>query len=133
MNTLHYTSERTISAPQLAQLFERSGINRPTTDIARMAQMLEHADILASAWDDEKLVGVARSLTDFCYCCYLSDLAVDRDYQHSGIGRQLIQMTQEKIGPQTTLLLLAAPTAMDYYPKVGFEAVPNGWIIKRTQ
>ena len=133
MNTLHYTSERTISAPQLAQLFERSGINRPTTDIARMAQMLEHADILATAWDDEKLVGVARSLTDFCYCCYLSDLAVDRDYQHSGIGRQLIQMTQEKIGPQTTLLLLAAPTAMDYYPKVGFEAVPNGWIIKRTQ
>ncbi len=133
MNTLHYTSERTISAPQLAQLFERSGINRPTTDIARMAQMLELADILATAWDDEKLVGVARSLTDFCYCCYLSDLAVDRDYQDSGIGRQLIQMTQEKIGPQTTLLLLAAPTAMDYYPKVGFEAVPNGWIIKRTQ
>jgi N-acetylglutamate synthase-like GNAT family acetyltransferase len=133
LNTLHYTSERTISAPQLAQLFERSCINRPTTDLARMAQMLEHADILATAWDDEKLVGVARSLTDFCYCCYLSDLAVDRDYQHSGIGRQLIQMTQEKIGPQTTLLLLAAPTAMDYYPKVGFEAVPNGWVIKRTQ
>lgn len=133
MNTLHYTSERAISAPQLAQLFERSGINRPTTDLARMAQMLEHAGVLATAWDDEKLVGVARSLTDFCYCCYLSDLAVDRDYQHSGIGRQLIQMTQEKIGLQTTLLLLAAPTAMDYYPKVGFEAVPNGWIIKRTQ
>ena len=69
----------------------------------------------------------------FCFCCYLSDLAVDESYQNHGIGKRLIELTQEKIGPSTTLLLLAAPTAMGYYPKVGFEAVPNGWTIKRTQ
>jgi N-acetylglutamate synthase-like GNAT family acetyltransferase len=133
LNTIDYSTQRTINAQQLAELFDRSGLNRPTADLPRMSQMLAHADILVTAWNDEKLVGVARSLTDFCYCCYLSDLAVDGSYQHHGIGRQLIHMTQEKIGPKTALLLLAAPTAMDYYPKVGFEAMPNAWIIKRTQ
>lgn len=95
--------------------------------------MLNRSDVLVTAWNGDELVGVARSLTDFCFCCYLSDLAVDREYQHSGIGKQLIVLTQEKIGPKTTLLLLAAPSAMAYYPKVGFEPVPNGWTIKRSQ
>jgi predicted N-acetyltransferase YhbS len=133
MSTLIYHTERTITPLQIAGVFSRSGINRPIDDLPRIAQMLNRSDVLVTAWDDDKLVGVARSLTDFCFCCYLSDLAVDREYQHSGIGKQLIVLTQEKIGPKTTLLLLAAPGAMAYYPKVGFEAVPNGWTIKRSQ
>jgi predicted N-acetyltransferase YhbS len=133
MSTIIYHTERTITPLQLAGIFERSGINRPTHDLPRMEQMLNRSDVLVTAWDEEKLIGVARSLSDFCFCCYLSDLAVDREYQHSGIGKQLIALTQDKIGPKTTLLLLAAPSAMAYYPKVGFEAVPNGWTIKRSQ
>lgn len=133
MQKIQYQLDHKLTPTQLADIFDRAGLNRPTDDLARMAQMLAHGDILITAWDADKLVGVARSLTDFCFCCYLSDLAVDENYQHRGIGKQLIAMTQEKIGPKTTLLLLAAPTAMAYYPKVGFEAVPNGWTIKRTQ
>jgi predicted N-acetyltransferase YhbS len=133
MSTIIYHTERPITSLQLADVFGRSGINRPTHDLPRMEQMLNRSDVLVTAWDEEKLIGVARSLSDFCFCCYLSDLAVDREYQHSGIGKQLIALTQDKIGPKTTLLLLAAPSAMAYYPKVGFEAVPNGWTIKRTQ
>ena len=133
MQNIQYRFDYELSPAQLADIFDRAGLNRPTDDLARMAQMLAHGDILITAWDAEKLVGVARSLSDFCFCCYLSDLAVDQHYQHHGIGKHLIALTQEKIGPKTTLLLLAAPTAMGYYPKVGFEAVPNGWTIKRTQ
>jgi ribosomal protein S18 acetylase RimI-like enzyme len=133
MQKIQYQLDHKLTPTQLADIFDRAGLNRPTDDLARMAQMLAHGDILITAWDADKLVGVARSLTDFCFCCYLSDLAVDENYQHRGIGKQLIALTQEKIGPKTTLLLLAAPTAMAYYPKVGFEAVPNGWTIKRTQ
>lgn len=133
MQDIQYHFDRKLTPIQLADIFDRASLNRPTDDLARMGQMLAHGNILITAWDAEKLVGVARSLSDFCFCCYLSDLAVDENYQHRGIGKQLIALTQEKIGPKTTLLLLAAPAAMAYYPKVGFEAVPNGWTIKRTQ
>jgi len=86
-----------------------------------------------TAWNNDTLVGVARSLTDFCYCCYLSDLAIRKEYQNMGIGKKLIHLTKEKVGEQTTLILLSAPTAIDYYPKVGMQTVNNGFIIKRVK
>jgi predicted N-acetyltransferase YhbS len=95
--------------------------------------MYANSNLVATAWDEDKLVGVSRSLTDFCYCCYLSDLAVRKDYQSNGIGKKLIELTKNIIGEQTTLILLAAPAAMDYYPKVGFQKIDNGFIIKRTK
>jgi ribosomal protein S18 acetylase RimI-like enzyme len=132
MPDIFYSTAQRISPEQLASVFDRSGINRPTGDLPRMAKMLEHGNLLATAWDGDKLVGVARSLTDFCYCCYLSDLAVDRAYQNSGIGRRLIALTQEAIGPDSMLLLLAAPSAMTYYPKVGFDSLANAFMIPRV-
>ncbi|MFZ6749580.1 GNAT family N-acetyltransferase [Undibacterium sp. Ren11W] len=133
MPSLSYHTDLSISAAQLADLFTRSGINRPTEELPRMAQMLQHANILVTVWDQQKLVGVARALSDFCYCCYLSDLAVDRAYQKTGIGKQLIKLVHELIGPRTNLLLVAAPSATTYYPKIGFEAVPSAWVIRRTE
>lgn len=132
MSQITYRSDG-ISPAQLAQVFRNSGIRRPVDDLERMATMIQHANVIVAAWDGERLVGVARALTDFSYCCYLSDLAVDKKYQKSGIGRELIERVRVAIGEQSMLLLLAAPEAMDYYPKVGFDAVPNGWIIKRPQ
>jgi N-acetylglutamate synthase-like GNAT family acetyltransferase len=131
MHDISYRSDSRITGSQLASVFHRSGIRRPVEDLERMEQMLRHGNLLITAWHGDELVGVARSLTDFCYCCYLSDLAVDREYQHGGIGAELIRRTREAIGEQANLLLLAAPEAMGYYPKVGFDAVDNGWIIRR--
>lgn len=131
--TIRYDDQTKISAEQLADVFRRSGIRRPVDDLPRLTTMLAHANILVTAWDGERLVGVARALSDFSYCCYLSDLAVDRDYQHDGIGKKLIASVREIIGTQSMLLLLATPEAQAYYPKVGFDAVENGWIIKRPQ
>lgn len=116
----------------IIEIYESSGINRPTADPERIAKMYENANLIITAWDKDRLVGIARSLTDFCYCCYLSDLAVRKEYQKRGIGKKLIEMTKEQIGPQTMLLLLSAPAAMEYYPGIGFEKVENGFIIKRT-
>lgn len=115
------------------EVYNSSGINRPTADFARIEKMYKHSNLIITAWDGNKLVGVARSLTDFCYCCYLSDLAVRKDYQTKGVGRQLIGLTQEAIGPQCMLLLLAAATATEYYPKVGFDKAGNAFMIKRQQ
>ena len=118
---------------KIIDLYKSSGINRPIADKERIAKMYANSNLIVTAWDVSKLVGISRSLTDFCYSCYLSDLAVRKEYQRHGIGKKLIALTKEKIGEHTMLLLLAAPAAMDYYPKVGFEPVENGFIIKRTK
>jgi len=78
------------------------------------------------------LIGVARSVTDFEYCCYLSDLAVDEGYQKKGIGRELIRHTQAKLGPKAKLILLSAPKAEGYYPKIGFEPHRSAWILSAS-
>lgn len=118
---------------QIIEVFNSSGINRPTDDKERIAKMFFHANLIVTAWEEEKLVGIARSLTDFCYCCYLSDLAVRKEYQAQGIGKELIKLTKNSIGEQTALILLSAPAAMGYYPKAGFLKIDNGFIIKRTK
>lgn len=128
-----YRTDITPGTDEIIDVYNSSGINRPTTDKERIAKMYANSNLVATAWDKDKLVGVSRSLTDFCYCCYLSDLAVRKDYQSNGIGKKLIELTKNIIGEQTTLILLAAPAAMDYYPKVGFQKIDNGFIIKRTK
>ena len=128
---IHYCNDRPITAEQLAGVFDRSGIRRPMHDLPRLQTMLDHADILWTAWEGEELVGVARSITDFAYCCYLSDLAVDQRCQKQGIGRALIQRTKEQLGDEVSLILLSAPGAMAYYPKIGMAHADNAFIIKR--
>ena len=115
----------------IIKVYDDSGINRPTKDTDRIKKMYAHANLVVTAWDGTALVGIARSLTDYCYCCYLSDLAVKKEYQKQGIGKKLIALTKEKIGEDVMLLLLSAASAMDYYPKIGLETVKNGFIIPR--
>jgi GNAT superfamily N-acetyltransferase len=133
MSPITYQTDAAISAQQLADLYRNAGLRRPVDDLERMACMLKHANLIVSAWQEGRLIGVARAMTDFSYACYLSDLAVRKEDQHRGIGRRLIDCVREAIGPQSMLLLLAAPEAMDYYPKTGFDPVANGWIIKRSE
>lgn len=94
--------------------------------------MLIHGNILITAWHNDLLVGVSRALSDFSFCCYLSDLAVDEAYQHKGIGKKLIRLTHQAAGENnTTLILLAAPKAAEYYPKIGLDRNTDCFIIKR--
>jgi N-acetylglutamate synthase-like GNAT family acetyltransferase len=130
MNDITIEHARKITAQQLASVFARSGINRPTHNLTLMQAMVDTADSLVTAWDGDLLIGVARSLTDFCRSCYLADLAVDRAYQKHGVGKRLVEQVRGAIGADTILLLLAAPAAMDYYPKIGFDLIENGYVIK---
>ena len=133
MSGISYRRDPVVTAEEVADCFRRSGIRRPVEDVERIGRMLKHANLTFCAYDGEKLVGIARSLTDFSFACYLSDLAVDKDYQRSGIGRELIRLTEEVIGEESMLLLLAAPDAMDYYPHVGFDKAENAWIKRRKR
>jgi predicted N-acetyltransferase YhbS len=132
---IRYETSRQIRPDEFVDLLKRSrlGERRPVDDRECMEAMLEHANLLCTAWDGEKLVGVARSLTDFEYCCYLSDIAVDEAYQKRGIGKELIRLTQSKLGNNAKLILLAAPKAEGYYPKIGFEAHRSAWIVAASK
>jgi predicted N-acetyltransferase YhbS len=92
--------------------------------------MLKNANLTITAWHGERLVGISRSLTDFTYVAYLADLAVDVEYQRHGIGKQLIHETKGRLGSECTIVLLAAPKANEYYPKIGFEHNPRAWMLK---
>jgi predicted N-acetyltransferase YhbS len=109
------------------------GERRPVADLARLDKMLRQADLIVTARDGRRLVGVARAITDFSYCCYLSDLAVDVAYQRQGIGKRLIAETHRASGDLTTLILVAAPAAEGYYPKIGMTHLPHCWAILRTR
>jgi len=121
------------STEVIIALYDNAGLNRPTADFDRIAKMYANSNLIVTAWDKDKLVGISRSLTDFCYCCYLSDLAVRQEYKYSGIGKKLVELTKEKVSENSMLLLLAAPSAIEYYPKIGMEKVENGFIIKRVK
>jgi ribosomal protein S18 acetylase RimI-like enzyme len=129
-----YAFEPDLSAKEFRDVLVAStlGERRPVDDMERLERMLRQADIVATARDGERLVGISRAITDFAYCCYLSDLAVDVAYQHQGIGRRLIDETHKSAGKCTTLLLTAAPAAEAYYPKIGMEQRPSCWAIPRT-
>ena len=130
-----YYHDRQVDCAQYIDVLRRStlGERRPIDTPATIAAMVEHADILASAWDGEVLVGVARTLTDYVYIGYLADLAVDASYQRHGIGRALIELTRSRMGASSRLLLLAAPEATTYYPHIGFRAQPQAWVISHHE
>ncbi len=130
---LSYRIEAEVDPRAVADLFRKSGIRRPVDDLERIGRMVAHANLIVCARDGDRLVGIARALTDFSFCCYLSDLAVDRDYQRAGIGKELIRKVQEALGDEVMLLLLSAPEAHTYYPHIGFEKADNAWIIHRKR
>ena len=121
----------TLSADQFSDILRRSGLGerRPIDDARCMKAMATNSNLLITAWDQHHLVGVARSLTDFHYACYLSDLAVDKDYHRQGLGKRLIEITKNKLQSGCKIILLSAPAATDYYPHIGFQAHDSAWVL----
>ena len=124
---MEYVIDKNISALDFQKLIVSSGINR-RTDLDRISKMIENADLIVSAWDNNHLVGIARVLTDFSDVAYLADLAVDKDYRQHGIGRNLVAKVEERLGHDLSIVLLASEYAKDYYKKLGYEPHPRGYI-----
>jgi N-acetylglutamate synthase-like GNAT family acetyltransferase len=132
--TIVYALEPGLSAAEFQAVLVAStlGERRPVNEPLRLEKMLRHADLVVTARDAGRLVGVSRAITDFAYCCYLSDLAVDLAYQHQGIGKHLVAETRRAAGEQSNLLLIAAPAAEGYYSKIGMKQVDSCWLIPRA-
>jgi predicted N-acetyltransferase YhbS len=128
---IEYRHDASLSAEEAIDLYRRStlGERRPVDRPDIFEGMLKNASLVVTAWDGNRLVGIARTLTDFTYVAYLADLAVDAAYQKQGIGKRLIEETRRRLEPECMIVLLAAPKASEYYPKLGFEHNPRAWIL----
>jgi ribosomal protein S18 acetylase RimI-like enzyme len=118
-----YTIENNLNPDEFVQVLHESGLaeRRPVDDMPRIITMLKNSNLIITARTDQnKLIGVARSITDYGYATYLSDLAVSKEHQMLGIGKELIRYTK-KASLLAKLILLAAPAAIEYYPKIGMK------------
>lgn len=131
MSEITYRVGNDLTPDELIDLFRATslGVRRPLEDHHSISSMIKHGNLTVTAWDDSRLVGIARSMTDFSYVAYLSDLAVRDSHQHRGIGRELIRLTRSNLGPTATIVLLAAPAATDYYPQLGFTQHCSAWTL----
>ena len=129
---MDYMYGNQLDLAEVIELYRTStlGERRPIDDSAIVRSMLEHANLVVTAWDAGLLVGISRTLTDFLYVGYLADLAVRRSHQRQGIGLELIKKTRERMGPRSMLVLLAAPDAAEYYPRIGFKAHRSAWLLQ---
>lgn len=132
---IKYKVNARVTVDQFIEVLEKStlGERRPVEDRECMEGMVKNSNLMVSAWDGERLIGIARSMTDFHYACYLSDLAVDEAYQRKGIGKKLQELTQNELGPKCKLILIAAPAAHSYYEHLGFTNNPRCWVLDRDQ
>ena len=132
---IKYKTNAPITTEQFIDLLKRStlGDRRPINNHECMEGMMNNSNLIISAWDNEILIGIARSVTDFHYACYLSDLAVDVQYQKKGIGKKLQSLTQDQLESECKLILIAAPAANEYYKKIGFTHNERCWILNRDQ
>jgi GNAT superfamily N-acetyltransferase len=132
--TIIYRLEPELTPEDFCDVLRRSTLaeRRPVGDLDTIRAMLKNADVTVTARIDGLLVGVSRAITDFAYCTYLSDLAVDERHQRHGIGRELIRRTHEAAGFNTTLILLSAPKARSYYPHIGMTLHDSCWVVPRS-
>ena len=125
---IKYFENHALQVKVIAQLYINSGVDRPITDLTRLQTMFDHSNLIISAWEGDRLIGIARALTDYSYCCYLSDLAVDQKYQRLGVGSNLIALVRKAIGVEVSLYLFSSPEAIPFYEKVGFKKAINGFV-----
>lgn len=132
---IEYKINSPVSTEQFIQLLSQSTLaeRRPVNNYECIDGMINNSNLIITAWHNEKLVGMARSVTDFHYACYLSDLAVDQKYQRKGIGIKLQSITQKQLGSECKLILIAAPAANAYYKHIGFTHNDRCWVLERNQ
>ncbi len=130
---IEYKINTPVTTEQFINLLNKStlGERRPVDDYECMEGMVKNSNLIISAWNGDNLIGISRSMTDFHYACYLSDLAVHKEYQNNGVGKMLLVMTQDQLGPKCKLILIAAPAANSYYEHIGFTNNPRCWLIDR--
>jgi GNAT superfamily N-acetyltransferase len=119
---------------QLVDLFNCSDYFpiKDKTDLTRIEKMFKNSNIVVTAWENIKLIGLSRAISDFSYCCYLSDLCVRDEYKKKGIGKELVLLTKVTAGDECKLILQSSPNAINFYKNIGMENIDSAFIFQRN-
>lgn len=128
MDITYKIKKDNLTAELVKDLYQSSGLNRPD-DLKQIQSMIDHANIVITAWHGEKLIGFLRAFTDYCFDCYVNDLAVDRQYQRRGIGKRLLSKLQGLLNNEVMILVVASKEAIDFYPRLGFRHFSDSNIV----
>ena len=136
-NAVTYRREAGLDPAEFARVLNESGLgaSRPTGDLGRLGRMLSQANLTVTARlaADGALLGVARGVTDFSWCCYLSELAVGRAAQGLGVGRGLVDQVRRELGPQVSLFLISMPDAVGFYERIGMARCDHAFAFTRER
>ena len=94
----------------------------------RIAKLVDHVSIsLVARNRDNQIVGVLFGLTDYAYWLFVTDLGVDRDYLHQGIGTELMETAHSLAGGKNDIAvyLVANESAIPFYEKLGMRAAED--------
>ncbi len=130
---LEFSINGHVETGEVIELYRDAGLPRPIDDEERIERIYRGSNLIVTAREGEKLVGISRSITDGAWSCYLADLAVATSHQKTGVGRKLVELTKQAAGEESMVLLLSVPAAMEYYPKIGMERLDNAFIIWRER
>ena len=87
----------------------------------KLAIAMKNSDTVFSAWDNQKLVGLVNVLDDSIMTAYIHYLLVMPEYQHRGIGKNLMKMIADKYLSYLRIVLVAYEPESDFYKNRGFE------------
>ena len=133
MPEIEYGRNHPLTPQEVSRVFESAGLERPTGDLGRIARMLAGANVVISAWDNGRLIGIARAITDHSFCAYVPDVAVDAEHKAQGIGKDLLQQLRAVLGEEVMLVLLPMPDAVNFYSSVGLERFGDAFIVRRVR
>jgi GNAT superfamily N-acetyltransferase len=135
---VHYAHEQTLATAEFRRVLIESGLatHRPIEDDNRLGDMLGAANLILTArlqHPTGPLIGVARCITDFAWCCYISELAVSASAQGLGIGAGLLAEARRQLGPGVSIILISYPEAAGFYEHAGMERVPDVFWYRRER
>ncbi len=122
-----------LDAQDILKLFEQAGISKPNWSIDRMQRALKGSSVIVTAWNENELIGFGNAITDFAWIAYLSQLAVNPQFQGMGVGRKLLDLMRSELGEEVTLVVHSAEKASDFYQRAGFEPYSNVFRIPRKR
>ena len=132
-----YAREPDLPLADFARVLEESGLGatRPLGDLERLGRMLTQANLVMTArrGPGGELLGVARCVTDFSWCCYVSELAVGRAAQGLGVGRGLLDAAQAELGPEVSVILLSMQDAVGFYERIGMARQDDAFAFRRQR
>lgn len=121
-----FTEEKCFTVEQVRDLFESVGwvsAKFPT----RLHKALMHSSTVLTAWDGERLVGLARVIDDSELVAYMHYVLVDPAYQGRGIAGGLVERVKAKYKDFLYLEIMPEESKnAAFYEKHGFTLMRDG-------